>query len=54
MREYNKEKEPILEKYNSSAAKFYAKQLSYSAKGMPYDELAPPKNNTEKMERAAK
>lgn len=45
MREYTKEKEPIIEKYTSSAAKYYSKQISYLAKGMPFNDIAPAKNN---------
>jgi uncharacterized protein YegL len=54
MRGYDKEREPILKKYNTSAAQYYRKKLSFSATNQPFDELAPPRNAQEAAERAGK
>ena len=54
MREYNKEREPILKKYQTSPALYYRKKLCFSAKNQAFDELPPPKNAQEAAERAGK
>jgi hypothetical protein len=54
MREYSKEREPILKKYQTSAALYYRRNLCFSAKNQACDELPPPKNAQEAAERAGK
>jgi len=54
MKDYNKEREPILKKYQTSAAQYYRRKLCFSAKNQPFEELPPPKNAQEAAERAGK
>ena len=54
LRTYEKEREPILKKYTTSAALYYRRKLSFSAKNLPCDELPPPRNAQEAAERAGK
>lgn len=54
MKSYEKEREPILKKYTSSAACYYRKKLCFEAKRVPFDELAPPKNVKEFADHAGK
>ena len=41
---YNKEKLSIMEKYNSSACKWYAKKIAFEAKGIEFKETQPAHN----------
>ena len=52
MANYDKEKQAIMEKYNSKPAKWYAKKLAYEAKGIEFNEIPPAKNTAEELERA--
>ena len=52
MTEYKKEKLGIMEKYKSSAAKWYAKKLSADARGKEFSDIVPAKNSKEEWERA--
>ena len=54
MRDYGREREAITMKYRSDAAWYYRKLLHFRAKGIEFQEQAPPKNATEAAERAAK
>lgn len=54
MKDYNKEREPILKKYQTTAAQYYRRKLSFSATNKPLEELPPPKNAREAAERAGK
>ena len=47
LKEYNKEREPINKKYNSTAAMYYKRVLSSNATGKPVTERAPPRNAEE-------
>ena len=53
MKEYEKERLDILKKYNSDPAKFYRKKINFTARNIPFEELAPPRNAQEAAERAA-
>ena len=53
LRDYGKERETIVKKYNTDAAKFYRKSICFRARNLPLDEKAPPKNAQEAAERAA-
>lgn len=54
MREYQKEREPILRKYTNNCALFYRKRLCFQAKKVPFDEPAPPRNAQEAAQQAGK
>ena len=54
MREYSKEREPILKKYTTSAALFYRRKLCFDAKKIPFEDFPPPKNAQEVADRAAR
>lgn len=54
MKSYEKEREPILKKYQTTCAKYYRKKLCFSAKNTPFEETPPPKNAQEAAERAGK
>ena len=44
MKDYEKERLEILKKYNTDAAKFYRKKINFTARNIPFDVKAPPKN----------
>ena len=53
MKEYEKERVPVVRKYKTDAAAYYRKQLHYKAKGFTLDEKQPPRNAQELAERTA-
>ena len=52
-REYQKERVGISIKYKTDSSLYYRKKLVLTARGIPFDEKAPPKNAQEAAERAA-
>jgi hypothetical protein len=51
MKEYGKQSETILKKYDNKAAAYYKKRLCALAAGKEFTELAPPRNAKELAER---
>ena len=53
MKEYNKEREPIEKKYDTSAAAYYRKMIAAQAQGKEWTDIPPARNATEFAERSA-